>query len=88
MKRLTAIISLLLTICLVFSGCGVELSDTPSQTINTFVEQMKEAEGVTEQLKEKKQMEWTQKINNICSQAEEIVVCEIVLSAFITDKFY
>jgi len=37
MKRLTAIISLLLTICLVFSGCGVELSDTPSQTINSNI---------------------------------------------------
>ena len=37
MKRLTATISLLLTICLVFSGCGVELSDTPSQTINSNI---------------------------------------------------
>lgn len=56
-----------------------DIDTQAQQRFDTFVEQMKEAEGVTEQLKEKKQMEWTQKINNICSQAEEIVVCEIVL---------
>ena len=36
--------------------------------LDTLVEQMKEREGVTEQLKEEKQMEWVQKMNNIETQ--------------------
>lgn len=46
---------------------------------NTLVEQMKQAEGITEQLKEQDQLEWVQKVNNICNRAEESVTYEIVL---------
>lgn len=38
-----------------------------------LVEQMAEREGVTEQLKENKQMLWVQRMNNIRARAEEIV---------------
>lgn len=37
MKKLTAIISLLLVMCLVFSGCGVEPSDTPSSSQSQII---------------------------------------------------
>jgi len=46
---------------------------------DTLVEQMKTAEGVTEQLKEENQLEWTQKVNNLRYRAEEIVMHELVL---------
>lgn len=49
------------------------------QMFNTLVEQMKQAEGITEQLKEQDQLEWVQKVNNICNRAEESVTYEIVL---------
>ena len=44
----------------------------------TLVEQMKENEGVTEQLKEQDQLEWIQKMNNIQRQAIEIVCKELI----------
>ena len=45
---------------------------------DTPTEQMKKAEGVTEQLKEKNQMAWVRKINNIQSRAREIVYSNII----------
>ena len=39
---------------------------------DTLVKQMKNAEGVTEQLKEENQMEWIQKVNDICYRAEKL----------------
>ena len=46
---------------------------------DTLVEKMKEAEGVTEQLKEENQLEWIRRIYNICNSAEEIALYETVL---------
>ena len=43
-----------------------------------LVEQMKEKQGVTEQLKAENQMMWVGKMNNIIACAEEIVVRELV----------
>ena len=45
---------------------------------DTIVEQMKEAEGVTEQLKEENQMEWVQRMGNIKARAREIVCNELI----------
>ena len=48
--------------------------DTQAQKMfDTLVKQMKESEGVTEQLKEENQLEWLQRVNNIQKQAIEIV---------------
>ena len=44
---------------------------------DTLVEQMKETESVTEELKEDNPIEWIQRINNICNRAEEITINEI-----------
>ena len=46
--------------------------------LEQLVEQMKENQGVTEQLKEEKQMLWLGKMNNLFACAEEIVVREVV----------
>lgn len=40
---------------------------------DTLIEQMKAAEGVTEQLKEKNQLEWVQRMNNIQQQAKKVL---------------
>ncbi len=45
---------------------------------DTLVNQMKEAEGVTEQLKEENQMEWVQKMNNIEAQTIEVVCKNLI----------
>ena len=45
---------------------------------DTLVEQMKDAEGVTEQLKEENQMEWVQKMGNIQDRAKEIICNELI----------
>ena len=45
---------------------------------DTLIEQMKEAEGVTEDLKEQNQWEWIQRMNNIQQRANEIVCNELI----------
>ena len=45
---------------------------------DTLIEQMKAAEGVTEQLKEENQLEWVHRMNNIQQQAKEIVLDELI----------
>lgn len=44
----------------------------------TLVEQMKEAEGVTEQLKEENQLEWVCRMENIEQRAREVVCAELI----------
>lgn len=48
------------------------------QMFDTLVEQMKVAEGVTEQLKEENQLEWVSLMNNIESRASELVCKELI----------
>ena len=43
-----------------------------------IVEQMKQAQGITEQLKAENQMEWAARMNNIQACAREIVDKEII----------
>ena len=49
-----------------------EQAETQTQ-FDLLVKQMAEQEGVTEHLKEKNQMLWVQRMNNIRERAEEIV---------------
>ncbi len=46
--------------------------------LDQIVEQMKDKQGVTEQLKAENQMLWVGKMNNIIACAEEIVAREVV----------
>ena len=41
---------------------------------------MKDAEGVTEELKEQNQLEWVQRMGNIQQRAKEIVCSELIYS--------
>ncbi len=43
-----------------------------------LVDQMKQAEGVTEQLKATDQMEWVRRMNSIRNRAEEIVLNKLI----------
>ena len=48
------------------------------ERFETLTEQMKHAQGITEQLKAENAMEWVQKMNNIRHRAEEIICSEII----------
>ena len=45
---------------------------------DNLVEQLKVKESVTEELKEKKQLEWVQRMENIQQRAREIVCSELI----------
>ena len=55
-----------------------QIDEECNQMMDRLVEQMKEAHGVTEELKKQDQMVWVGRMNNIRACAEEIVVKEIV----------
>ena len=55
-----------------------EIGDTAQEMFDWLVEQMKNAEGVTERLKDENQMEWVGRMNSIRSRAEEIILSELV----------
>ena len=50
------------------------------EMFSQLVEQMKQAEGVTEQLKAADQIEWVRRMNSIRNRAEEIVESEVVFA--------
>ncbi len=53
--------------------------DTQAQQMfDTLVEQMKQKESITEQLKEEKPIEWISQINNIQTRAQEVVCTELI----------
>ena len=49
-----------------------------NEMYDLLIEQMKETEGVTEQLKEQDQLEWVQKMNSIQARARELVCNELI----------
>ncbi|MCD8016038.1 MAG: TnpV protein [Lachnospiraceae bacterium] len=55
-----------------------DLNEQAQERLELIIEQMKEAEGVTEDLKRSDQMGWVGAMNNIRSRAEEIILTEIV----------
>lgn len=57
-----------------------EINEQAEKRYELITEQMKQAQGITEQLKAENIMEWTGRMNNICSCAMEIVHKEIVFA--------
>ena len=57
-----------------------EVDRQAEELFSQLVEQMKQAEGVTEQLKATDQMEWICRMNSIRNRAEEIVESEVVFA--------
>ncbi len=57
-----------------------EIENQAQQMFDTIVEQLKQAEGVTEQLKAEKQLEWVRRMKNIEARAREIITIELIYS--------
>ena len=57
-----------------------DLNEQAEERLDLIIEQMKSAEGVTEELKAQNQLEWVGRMNNIRSRAEEIINSELIYS--------
>ena len=55
-----------------------DLNEQAEERLDLIIEQMKAAEGVTEELKARNQLEWVGRMNNIRSRAEEIINSELI----------
>ncbi len=55
-----------------------DLNEQAEERLDLIMEQMKAAEGVTEELKARNQLEWVGRMNNIRSRAEEIINSELI----------
>ena len=54
------------------------LNEQAEERLDLIIEQMKAAEGVTEELKAQNQLEWVGRMNNIRNRAEEIIKSEMI----------
>ena len=55
-----------------------DLNEQAEERLDLIIEQMKAAEGVTEELKAQNQIEWVGRMNNIRNRAEEIINSEMI----------
>ena len=55
-----------------------DLNEQTEEPLDLIIEQMKAAEGVTEELKARNQLEWVGQMNNIRNRAEEIIKSEMI----------
>ena len=76
-KNKKVFFSLLLGQGKLYQYCA-EVEKQAQDMFDALVEQMKESEGVTEELKEQNQLEWVQKMVNIQQRAREIVYNELI----------
>ena len=60
------------------SGYLAKLDTQAEEQLALTVQQMQEAEGVTETLKAADQLEWVHRMNSIRSRAEEIIQKELI----------
>ena len=57
-----------------------EIDREANEMLRLLIEQMVQAQGISEQLKEEDQMAWVGAMNNIRSAAEEQVCCDLIFS--------
>ena len=55
-----------------------DLNEICVERRDNMMDQMMEAEGVTEELKGKDQMEWLRRVNNIRNRVDEVILTELV----------
>ena len=55
-----------------------QTEQTALQRLELLTKQLSKEQGVTEELKEKAPMQWVQAMNNIRSQAEEVILDELI----------
>ncbi len=76
-KHKKVLFSSLLIQAKLYQHCA-EVEAQARDMFDVLIEQMKEAEGVTEQLKEENQLEWVCRMGNIEQRAREIVCAELI----------
>ena len=76
-KHRSALFNSLLIKGKLYQHCA-EVERQANEMYDILIEQMKEAEGVTEQLKEDDQLEWVCRMGNIEQRAREIVCEEVI----------
>lgn len=76
-KNKKVLFTTLLTQGKLYQHC-VEVEKQARDMFDTLVEQMKETEGVTEQLKTENQLEWVFCIQNIEARAREVINRELI----------
>ena len=79
LKNKKVLFTTLLTQGKLYQHCA-EIQNQAKQMFDTLIEQMKESECVTEQLKEENQLEWICRMQNIEARAREIVNSEIIFN--------
>lgn len=57
-----------------------EIDREANEMLRLLIEQMAQAQGITEQLKSKNQIAWVGAMNNIRSAAEKQVCCDLIFS--------
>ena len=78
-KHNRAVFNILLIQGKLYQHCA-DVDNQARAMFDMLVEQMKVAEGITEQLKEENQVEWVQRISNIQQRVREIVCSELIHS--------
>ena len=76
-KHKKVLFSLLLGQGKLYQHCA-EIEKQANDMYDILIEQMKQTEGVTEELKEQNQLEWVQRMSNIQARAREIVCNELI----------
>ena len=77
LKYKKVLFTTLLTQGKLYQHCA-EVEKQAQDMFDTLIEQMKETEGVTEELKEQDQLEWVQRMGNIQQRAREIVCNDLI----------
>ena len=77
LKHKKVLFTTLLTQGKLYQHCA-DVEKQAKDMFDTLVAQMKEAEGVIEELKEQDQWEWLQRMGNIQQRATEVVNNEII----------
>ncbi len=55
-----------------------DLNEQAQNRLDCIIAQMKEVEGITEELKSQDQMAWVRAMNSIHNRAEEIILRELI----------
>ncbi len=76
-KHKKVLFSLLLGQGKLYQHCA-EIENQARNMFDFLIEQMKQAEGITEKLKEENQFEWVCRMQNIEARAREIVCSELI----------
>ena len=77
MQHKKSLFTTLLTQGKLYQHC-YEVENQAQQMFDALVEQMKDDEDVTEQLKEENQMKWVQKMNNIHNRVTSVIITTII----------